>query len=440
MVPIAPFIFTWSFLQNSLICVSAPASGYAKYSTIIKSPGKESGFMKKIISFAIGALLLINTAICAEMKDISATEVTKLMGTGWNLGNSLDATDGSGVDSERSWGMPKTTKQMIDTIAAAGFKTIRMPVSWANHMDSSYKVDSDWMARVKTVVDWAIEDDMYVVINCHHDTFFDENGLKAGEGYYPTDKYYKISEKFMSKLWTQISETFKDYDEHLLFETMNEPRLRGTDLEWTFKKDDKNIQKAVKNINKLNQTALKAIRATGGNNAKRFVIVPGYCATPAAVLDSSFVLPSDTAAEKLIVSVHMYTPYTFAGEAPGATKFLPRMQSEFASTFKQLNTKFVSKGVGVFIGEYGAINKNNTEERVKWFQAYIKFSQQNNLVAVLWDNGNWRVPNGSKDYAEKYGYFDRFSCTWYFPEIVDAIMSEMPKPVAEEPVAEPAVQ
>lgn len=400
--------------------------------------------MKKIICIAMATGLILTSAFSkvktkfnvdgavkdtgsVTMKDISATEVTKLMGTGWNLGNTLDATNGRSLNSETSWGQPKTTKQMIDGLVKSGIKTIRIPVSWSNHIsDSSYTIDPAWMARVKEIVDWAISDGMYVILNCHHDNYKSETGLTAGKGYYPNEKNYDNSEQFITNVWAQVAMAFNNgYDEHLIFETMNEPRLAGTASEWVFKASDSKCDESAKVINKLNQVALDVIRGTGGNNAKRFVMVPGYVASPDSVLSNAFQLPQDSAEQKLIVSVHMYTPYIFAGQSPGTANFTPTIQNQFTTVFKKLNTKFVSNGVGVVIGEYGAVNKNNTDQRVNWFSAYIKYSQMQNIPAVLWDNGNWEVKEGSKDYNEKFGFYNRNTQTWYFPEILDAIIKEV---------------
>ena len=383
--------------------------------------------MKKIICLCLIMATFTVGVFSKEMKDISATEVTKLMGTGWNLGNTLDAVAGRGLGSETSWGQPKTTKQMIDNLSASGMKTIRIPVSWSNHIiDNAGTIDPAWMARVKEIVDWAIADDMYVILNCHHDNAETPNGLTANKGYYPSSKGLKESVKFVKRTWTQIAKTFNnDYDEHLIFETLNEPRLRNTGVEWTYSSNDSDCKDSMNVLNKLNQTAVDAIRASGGNNAKRFIMCPSYAAAPEAALNSDFKMPADKAKEKLILSVHMYTPYSFAGQAPGARTYTPAIQNSFAAMFKKLNTNFVQNGIGVVIGEYGAVNKNNLEDRVKWFTNYIKYSQQNNLPAVLWDNGAWRVPNGTTEYSEKFGYYNRLKGDWYFPEILEAIMSEV---------------
>lgn len=357
------------------------------------------------------------------INDVAAVDAVMDMKTGWNLGNTLDATAGRGLVTETAWGMPKTTKAMIDKLAESGMKTIRMPVTWVNHVDNKNTIDPVWMARVKEVVDWAIEDGMYVIINDHHDNFALASGLMAGKGYYPNKANYDMSASYVHNIWSQIAMAFNNgYDEHLVFETLNEPRLRGHENEWTYNDNLPDCVEAQQMINKLNQVALDAIRASGGNNTKRLIMVPGYCATPTSVLGANFQLPKDSAKNKLIVSVHMYTPFIFAGQSPGAANFTPKMQQEFASTFKRLNQKFVQNGVGVVIGEYGAVNKNNTDQRVAWFHSFIKYSRLQGITACLWDNGKWKITGN--DYSERFGYFNRRELEWYFPEILEAIMEE----------------
>lgn len=357
------------------------------------------------------------------MADISAVELTKDMLTGWNLGNTLDANATNGLSSETSWGMIRTTKEMFEGLAKSGIKTVRIPVSWANHfIDDKYTIDPKWMSRVKQIVDWALESDLYVILNTHHDNCI--TSTYSGYGYYPDEDNFEKSRDFFANVWSQIARAFNNgYDQRLMFETMNEPRLRSTENEWNFNVNNSITVESQKIINKLNQVCLNAIRETGGNNANRVVIIAGYAATPSSVLSDVFELPKDKAENKLMVSVHMYTPYIFAGQSPGAIKFVPKMQNDYVATFKNLNKKFVQNGVGVFIGEYGATNKNNLEARVAWFSSFIKFSRKNNLVACVWDNNVWEVKG--KDYSEKFGYYNRKDQTWYFPEILQAILDNV---------------
>lgn len=213
--------------------------------------------------FAIAALMTMcvtQVASAAEMNGNTATELVNFIGTGWNLGNSLDAIGGgNSLSSETSWGNPKTTKAMIDAVKAQGFNTVRVPVSWGNHTTGdNFTIDSKWLARVKEVVDYCIDNDMYVILNIHHDT--------STQYYYPSSTYKTQSVKFVKSIWTQVAKYFKDYDQHLVFETLNEPRLVGTGDEWWFPVNNPNsaVRDSISVINTLNQTAVDAIRAAGG--------------------------------------------------------------------------------------------------------------------------------------------------------------------------------
>ena len=357
-----------------------------------------------------------------------AIDVVRDMKTGWNLGNTLDATGGgNSLNSELSWGQPYTTKEMIDGLAASGIKTIRIPVSWSHHLkDSNYTIDPKWMARVKEVVDWAIQDGMYVIINIHHDNYFRDYKIQPGDGYYPTDQNFEVSANFVCNVWAQIALAFNNgYDEHLVFEALNEPRLAGTDEEWWYNNASLKSREAMKNLNKLNQQILDVIRASGGNNKKRILAFPALQASPDSALAATFKMPQDydNSKDRLIVSVHMYTPYSFAMEAPGITKYSEAVKKEFTSMFARLNNAFIKKGYAVYISEYGATNKNNLQDRVAWFRDYIKESSAYGISCFLWDNGVWKV-EGNK-YDEHYGFYNRKNQSWYFPEIIEAITQEV---------------
>ena len=215
--------------------------------------------------------------------DVKALDVVPKMKTGWNLGNTLDATGGKkDLSSEISWGQPYTTKAMIDGLAASGIKTIRIPISWSHHIiDANYTIDPKWMSRVKEIVDWAIQDDMYVVINIHHDNYSKDAKMPPLSGFYPTDENYENSANFVCNIWAQIALAFNNgYDEHLVFEALNEPRLCGTSEEWWYNVMSAKSLAAMKNLNKLNQNILDVIRASEGNNKKRLIAFPSLQASP----------------------------------------------------------------------------------------------------------------------------------------------------------------
>lgn len=357
----------------------------------------------------------------ATFHEMDVFDLVNDMRNGWNLGNTMDATGGKGLGSETSWSQPHTTKEMIDNLAKSGIKTLRIPTSWSNHIiDKDYSIDPAWMARVKEIVDWAIADDMYVILNIHHDNYTGPQHMPYGKGFYPNYENQEESLKFITNTWAQISLAFnKGYGEKLVFELLNEPRLRGTNLEWYNDKNDNMYYDAADVLQSFNQAALDTIRASGGNNAKRYVMVSGLCASPESALADEFSMPKDKVEGHLILSVHMYSPYSFAMQTPGEVHFTNVHKSQLTNTFNQLEAKFVYAGYPVVIGEYGATNKNNLEDRVEWFKYFNTTAREYGFVAVLWDNGDRRAdPNN----GEKFGYYNRNKGTWYFPEILDAIV------------------
>ena len=362
-----------------------------------------------------------------SFSQINGFELTKAMVTGWNLGNTLEATGASGMPSETSWGQPHTEKAMIDGLAASGFKTIRIPVSWHNHIidKQNYTISTQWMERIKTVVDWAIENDMYVIINSHHDNYEKYAKMTRASGYYPSSENLVESQRFLYNIWGQIATAFNNgYDEHLIFETMNEPRIAGTNCEWWYGGDTRCID-GMKCLLELNQTALDAIRSTGGNNAKRFVMCPSLQASENAASASTFKMPDDIEPGRLILSVHAYSPYSFAMESPGEKSFTQAHQKELKTMNAKLKKKFIDNGYPVVIGEYGATNKDNLEDRVAWFEFFLTTAKENGIPCLLWDNGVWQIKevNGKTDYGEHYGYYNRKAQTWFFPEITETIIS-----------------
>lgn len=353
-----------------------------------------------------------------SISDVNALEIVKKMTIGWNLGNTLDAIARNDITSETSWGQPKTTKDMITGLAASGIKTIRIPVSWHNHIDNTdtYKINDTWMKRVKTIVDWAIDNDMYVILNIHHDDADSEN-FKPGEGFYPSSKGKEESEKYLKAVWTQISATFNNqYDEHLIFETLNEPRLKGTSNEWWYDSSSAKCKDAMNILNGYNQLIVDTIRSSGGNNQTRLIGIPSLQCAVDTALSNDFKLPKDSAENAIAVAVHMYTPYSFAMDKNGTSTFNKSGETELAGIFKRLNDKYVSKGIPVYVGEMGAINKDNLSEREKWFKFFISEARKYGIPAVMWDNGNSVVGDDS------YGYYNRKNKNWYFPTIIKAAL------------------
>ena len=363
--------------------------------------------IKKVIGvMTAGAITASFLPLNVSAKDVSSMtpqEITADMGVGWNLGNTLDAHDGSGLDTESSWGNPKATQELIDAVKAKGFTTIRVPVSWYKHMDSNYKVDGAWMARVKQVVDYAIDENTYVILNVHHDQWNR-----------PTDENYSAASKELKVLWKQIAEEFKGYDRHLIFEGMNEPRNYNGSDEWNGGTDSmRNV------VNKLNKDFVDTVRATGGKNKDRCLMIPTYAASATTAAMNALTFPNND--KNLIASIHAYAPYDFTMNPGGTDVFDSNQESALAGQFRDIDNCLVSQGHAVVIGEFSASNKSGkTDERVKWAKSYAKKAKELGVSIVLWDNN--KPTNG--DISEAHGYIDRSSNKWYSvgEPVVDAVI------------------
>ncbi|MCR4616841.1 MAG: glycoside hydrolase family 5 protein [Lachnospiraceae bacterium] len=356
-----------------------------------------------------------------EIPENDALAFIRDMEVGWNLGNTFDANNctwlTNELDYESAWCGVKTSKELIKELKNAGFKTIRIPVSWHNHVDGNYNISEEWMSRVEEVVGWAYDEGMYVIINIHHDN---ENGLE-----YPSYAQLDSSKAYVTKIWEQIADRFADYDEHLIFETMNEPRQVGTDNEWWIDAESDLGKECVDCVNQLNQVIVDTIRANGkGYNKTRYIMAPGYCASPDYVLCDGFVLPDDSKADaenRIIVSVHAYTPYNFAlNLGNGSTDVFAikgkKGTEDIEYFMKNLYEKFVSKGIPVLIGEFGALDKDNLDSRMQFAAYYTYTARHYGMSALFWDN------NAYKADGECFRLIDRKSLTWTFPEIVDQMM------------------
>lgn len=317
---------------------------------------------------------------------------------------------------------------MIDAVKAQGFNTVRIPVSWGNHTTGdNFTIDSKWLARVKEVVDYCIDNDMYVILNIHHDT--------STQYYFPSSTYETQSVKFVKSIWTQVAKYFKDYDQHLVFETLNEPRLIGSNYEWWFDVNypDNSVRDSINIVNTLNQTAVDAIRAAGGKNNDRCIMVPGYGASIEGCTTPYFKLPNDSTPNRLIVSVHAYKPYNFALNKYGTSTFVD--EYEIDNIFYNINSCFLDKGIPAIIGETSASNKNNTAERVKWAQYYMGKSAEYGVPCMLWDNN---VFNNDNDRGECHGHLNRSTLGWYDKTFVDAVIKYGKKSQIPEKLTPPA--
>lgn len=362
-----------------------------------------------LFSLMLAVLMLIPCVGSAEEAEavdngvmregLTALEATRLMGNGINLGNTLEACDNNvGIKTnaplsyETHWGQPKTTQAMIDGMKAAGFDTIRIPVAWmtnATHLyEGDYTIDADYMDRVEEVVRYARKAGMYVIINDHWDGgWYGMFGSESAETRALAMEAYK-------GMWQQIAERFRDYSDYLIFESANEELggrfdenspLYCSDSVVTFLTDDERYALT----NEINQTFVDVVRATGGNNATRFLLIAGYSTDIDKTCDDRFQMPKDTVDSKLMVSVHYYDPWSYCGasSAVSATKWGKVSDYEYMDQQLAKMTKFTEAGYGVVIGEYGALPcsdglKDNT---LAYHTAFLDACTKYNLTNCLWD-------------------------------------------------------
>lgn len=362
-----------------------------------------------LFSLMLAVLMLIPCVGSAEEAEavdngvmregLTALEATRLMGNGINLGNTLEACDNNvGIKTntplsyETHWGQPKTTQAMIDGMKAAGFDTIRIPVAWmtnATHLyEGDYTIDADYMDRVEEVVRYARKAGMYVIINDHWDGgWYGMFGSESAETRALAMEAYK-------GMWQQIAERFRDYSDYLIFESANEELggrfdenspLYCSDSVVTYLTDDERYALT----NEINQTFVDVVRATGGNNAARFLLIAGYSTDINQTCDDRFQMPKDTVDSKLMVSVHYYDPWSYCGasSAVSATKWGKVSDYEYMDQQLAKMTKFTEAGYGVVIGEYGALPcsdglKDNT---LAYHTAFLDACTKYDLTNCLWD-------------------------------------------------------
>jgi endoglucanase len=345
----------------------------------------------------------------APMRTMTSMQIVQDMNVGWNLGNTLDAwgTNTTGVKTETYWGVPKTTKAMLDTVKAKGFKTIRLPVTWDHHFGEGpdFIIDPVWLDRVEEVVKYAMDGKTYLILNSHHDEWVT---LTAGTK-------TEVKEK-ISKIWAQIANRFKDYDDYLIFETLNEPRLYGTPQEWTGGTvESRSI------LNEYNAAIVSSIRSTGGNNVLRHIMIPTYSATSLAEAQNALIIPASET--RIIVSQHIYAPYSFSMDTASRTstdKWGSAVEKNALNIeFDRAYNKFVKNGIPVVIGEWGTINKNNLDARVAHAEFFAKAARQRGMCPVWWDNNITTLGNAG------YGLLDRNTNTWSNPAIAEAIVRSL---------------
>jgi endoglucanase len=346
------------------------------------------------------------TKVVGQMRDLTSLELSREMSPGWNLGNTLEA-----FPDETSWGNPRASQKLMDAVRAAGFRTVRIPASWSKHADANDRIDPAWMARVAEVAGYARKADLYVLLNIHWDggwmipTYAKQAGVNAR----------------LTRLWTQIAEHFRDWDDHLLFAGTNEVHVENdygppTVEYWTVQ-------------NSFNQTFVNAVRATGGNNAKRHLVVQGFNTNIDHTVAHA-ALPTDTVANRLMMEVHYYDPYDFTlndkskiwqwgakATDPSAVQAWGN-EAHVDEQFGKMKAQFVDKGVPVILGEYCASRRTELKGAdayvAAWDEYVTRSARQHGMVPVYWDNGYTSNHNS--------GLFDRSTGAQAFPDLIRTIV------------------
>lgn len=331
-------------------------------------------------------------------EDLTAIELTKLMGNGINLGNTMEAyghvnlgTNAEVSTYETYWGQPVTTQEMITGMKEAGFDSLRIPIAWTNAMafeSGDYTIKEEYLDRVEEIINYARNESMYVIINDHWDgSWWGMFGSSKEE------EREKAMEMYVS-MWTQIAERYKDYSDYLIFESANEElgdRLNDIDV----CKDSGSLSEAecYETTNKINQTFVDTIRGTGGNNAQRFLLIAGYNTDVQRTCDSRFVMPTDTAKDKLILSVHYYTPWNYCGTVSVENWGTVRDYEEQNTLLEKL-TKFTEQGYGVIIGEYAVCVKDDgsiKENTVEYLNNFLDNCDLYGYCPMLWDCSSYYI-------------------------------------------------
>lgn len=388
--------------------------------------------IKKLTSVAAAAAMIVTGAAylpqmqadAAGLTGLNAQGITSQMTVGWNLGNTLDAHSASISDPAKSamcWGNPEPTKELFETVKAGGFNTVRIPTTWYPHIEYNdaeqrWDVDDEWMEYVKMTVDYAYELDMFIILNVHH-----ENWVNVGEF---TDTTYADAAAKLEGIWTEVAEVFADYDQHLIFEGMNEPRQTGLggSVEWGAGDDNSR-----RYINNLNAVFVNTIRNQGSSaNAERLLMLPGYCASSDVNAIRAIEIPANGG--NVALSVHAYAPYFFTMDTsdkanhtfPGSSGWGEDYEYHLNNLFTNLKNVSSEKGAPIIIGEFSASDFENTDSRIAWAKSYLGNAKNAGIPCVLWDN------NISADgTGEAHGYVYRLTNTWYpnSAPVVEAMMS-----------------
>lgn len=345
--------------------------------------------MRKIASLIAAALIILsgcsadnpaaeNAYIGNTVTAESAQEFVDGMGFGWNLGNTLDPNDctwlSNEMDYETAWGNIKVTKELISYVKSEGIDTIRVPVTWKNHIGEApdYTISADWLARVKEIIGWCVDEDMYIILNMHHEGSW---LTKASTDYDGVMTQYKA-------IWSQLAEEFGDYSNKLIFESMNEIGF-----------DDLGTTKGCELVNKINTEFVELIRSSGHNNENRYLLLASYWTDiDRSCAGEGITVPEND--DKLIVSMHYYSPSTFAIADKSSTwgyqeSWGTKADFEYLDgQMKKLKEKYLDNGIPVIMGEFGCTLKDkDLAARKLYLESVTEYCAKYGICPVLWDNG-----------------------------------------------------
>lgn len=351
------------------------------------------------------SIKIIIATICIALASMPANAQSKKeaiafaesMGVGWNLGNNLDAHV-EGVSAETCWGNPAATQKLFDNLKKAGVSTVRIPVTWIGHIGNApeYHIEKAWLDRVAEVAGYAKKAGLKAIINIHHDGV--ANNGKIGDYSWlditaaaKDEAKNQAIQKQLAMVWMQIATRFQNEGDWLIFETLNEIQ----DGNWGAGINTTDGGQQYRVLNEWNQLCVDVIRATGGQNTTRYIGVPGYVAQPGLAVQY-LRIPDDETPNRIMVAVHMYDPWDFAGSAKvnewghTAKQHFTNGEEEYINTLNSLVNKFVRKGIPVYLGEYGCVHRNNANDEAfrKYYLEYtIKALRDRHIPLLVWDNG-----------------------------------------------------
>ena len=371
-------------------------------------------YLRKLLLVVPLSMLLLAAACSAKDvvdidQDLTALELVRLMGNGINLGNTMEACDSSNRIPNREpsvyetmWNQPVTTQEMITGMREAGFKTLRIPVAWTNAMDfenGDFRINKAYLDRVEEIVNYALNEDMYVIINDHWD-----HGWWSLFSH-PEEAEREKAMKIFTEMWKQISERFKKYDVRLIFEPANE--------EWGNRFNDKTPfnptggkmepDECYLLLTELAQVFVDLVRDSGGNNAYRFLLIPGYNTDVAMTVDDRFQMPTDRIANRLLLSVHYYTPWSYCGDTSGVGSWGRTSEVEEMNELLGSLTKFTDMGYGIILGEWGVLD-NHGEDRLTYKTNFLDNCDKYGFVSMLWNTS---------------GFYDKETCRMFDQELED---------------------